>query len=130
MPANPIQYPERIKLNRELKRLILEAENNNSKIIIMGDFNADPKYRNAEGSRHRKNCKFYKYLEDMDFIDTIDICHDVNEITPWYTWRNKDETRKSRIDTMWISNDLVMNLTYSSLLETVLYNSDHSMIIS
>src|SRR3989337_4597039 len=82
MPANPTQYPERIKLNRELKRLILEAENNNSKIIIMGDFNADPKYTNKEGSRYHNSCKFYKYLEDMDFLDMINVCHDVNETTP------------------------------------------------
>ena len=31
---------------------------------------------------------------------------------------------------MWISNDLTTKLTYSSLLETTLYNSNYSMIIS
>src|SRR3990170_1156173 len=130
MPANPKQYQERIKSNKELKRLILEAENNNSKVIVMGDFNADPKYTNVEGSRYRNSCKFYKYLEDMDFLDTISTCHNINDATPWYTWRNKNETHNSRIDTMWISNDLASELTYSSLLETVLYNSDHSMIVT
>jgi len=36
----------------------------------------------------------------------------------------------SQIDGMWMSNDIILELTYSSLIETALYNSDHDIVIT
>ena len=130
MPANPANYKERVKINKEIKRLILEAENKNSKIILMGDFNADPKFTYEHTNRNSKSCQLYRYLEDMEFVDVIKACHEINEGDPWNTWRNSQNTQMFRIDGMWMSNDIISELTYSSLIETVLYNSDHDMVIT
>ena len=130
MPANPKDFSIRVKVNKEIRHLILEAENRDSKVILMGDFNADPKFTHEHNNRYSKNCQLYKYLEDMEFSDTIKTCHEIDESQPWNTWRNNQGTQKSRIDSMWLSNNLISELIYSSLVETIMYNSDHDMVIS
>src|SRR5687767_15001869 len=96
----------------------------------MGDFNADPKFTHKHNSRYSKNCHLYKYLEDMEFIDTIKACHEINETQPWNIWRNNQGNQTSRIDTIWLSSNITSELVYSSLIETVMYNSDHDMVIA
>jgi hypothetical protein len=107
----------------------------------MGDFNAvnnpivdrtsnRPETKKQSKENWKPEIPLFPYLEDLDFVD---IQKDWEEITsnftkPSHTWKNKEAS--SRIDYIWITQDLITNSIYSFNNRDYEYitNSDHTLL--
>ena len=120
---------EILDLHAYIENLILKSYKDNYRVIIMGDFNVDPKcYEQSlrtNGSFHWKfNIINKLYAQNM--FDTVDLCQDITSQTPFDTYiPNQQNQTSSRIDQIWISEDLVTDTITSNNYTSDLYNSDH-----
>jgi len=120
---------EVLDLHAYIENLILKSYKENYRIIIMGDFNVDPKcYEQSlrtNGSFHWKYNIINKlYAQNM--FDTVDFCQDITPQTPFDTYiPNQQNQTSSRIDQIWISEDLVTDTITSNNYISDLYSSDH-----
>ena len=64
-------------------------------------------------------------------FDTVDLCQDITPQTPFDTYMyipNQQNQTSSRIDQIWISEDLVTDTITSSNYVSDLYSSDHRAV--
>ena len=128
---------------KQIQAIVKKETLANSNIIIMGDFNAtnnpliDRLSNQAEPSktvRKRKSWKpeilLFSFLEDLGFLD---IQKSWEEIVPMpkqssFTWKNK--IASSRIDYIWISQNLASNniSSFKNIDFRHITNSDHTLL--
>ncbi|CAB4482861.1 unnamed protein product [Rhizophagus irregularis] len=112
-------------------KLIKDAQQQHYKLIIMGDFNINyhkfllsqwkPNYK---PSYKQKLLHFLTYSDNL--VDTIPLYHDVTNDNPYNTHKN-NSGHHTRIDYIWISQDLV-NDTYASDQFNPQYSTDHMVV--
>src|SRR5688572_12420721 len=98
----------------------------------MGDFNINYEYFVKEYKRNGTGHWKYGIFKDLlrlNMFDTIDLYHDITPTTPYTTFHpNNTSLTKTRIDFVWISENLITESIYSNLLEAQLYNTDHKAV--
>src|ERR1044072_3998900 len=117
-------------IHTQLRNIIEEAQRNNFKLIVMGDFNVDPlKYKQSyhtHGTYHWKYQVLYD-LEIKNLVDTVELYQNITVQHPFSTYiPNRQHCSPSRIDLIWISRDLVLETLNSNNYEPDLYNTDHN----
>ncbi|CAB4431027.1 unnamed protein product [Rhizophagus irregularis] len=119
-------------LNQIVINLIKEARRNQQQIIFLGDFNIRfDKYEKLKNRRVRIKNQFsiFKYLENHDFIDVhkdflnID---DQNLLKCHSTFQNYSTF--SRIDYLWITNNLYDGVIKAKIIEYNNSDTDHSLL--
>ncbi|CAB4418121.1 unnamed protein product [Rhizophagus irregularis] len=119
-------------LNQIVINLIKEARRNQQQIIFLGDFNIRfDKYEKLKNRRVRIKNQFsiFKYLENHDFIDVhkdflnID---DQNLLKCYSTFQNYSTF--SRIDYLWITNNLYDGVVKAKIIEYDNLDTDHSLL--
>src|SRR5688572_4973478 len=101
----------------------------NTRVIIMGDFNINfekyDKYLKRNGYTHWQN-KLFQHLQRLNMVDSIPLFHDVTPTTPFNTFTpNHPNQSPSRIDFIWISQNLIDESINSNIIDPELYKSDH-----
>ncbi|PKY31581.1 hypothetical protein RhiirB3_393426 [Rhizophagus irregularis] len=119
-------------LNQIVINLIKEARRKQQQIIFMGDFNLRfDRYEKLKNKRVRIKNQFsiFKYLENHEFIDVhkdflnID---DQNLSKRYSTFQNYSTF--SRIDYMWITNNLYDGVIKAKIIEYNSLDTDHSLL--
>ncbi|CAB5390508.1 unnamed protein product [Rhizophagus irregularis] len=119
-------------LNQIVINLIKEARRKQQQIIFMGDFNLRfDSYEKLKNKRVRIKNQFsiFKYLENHEFIDVhkdflnID---DQNLSKRYSTFQNYSTF--SRIDYMWITNNLYDGVIKAKIIEYNSLDTDHSLL--
>ncbi|CAG8669197.1 11381_t:CDS:2, partial [Rhizophagus irregularis] len=112
-------------------KLIKDAQQQHYKLIIMGDFNINyhkfllsQRKPNYKPSYKQKLLHFLTYSDNL--VDTIPLYHDVTNDNPYNTHKN-NSGHHTRIDYIWISQDLV-NDTYASDQFNPQYSTDHMVV--
>src|SRR5262249_49462783 len=78
---------DKLDIYRYIKTLLDSAKLNDSKVIIIGDFNADPdKLSRIMNSNRQPHWKYdlIRYLNRLNYKDVVEICHDTSTLP--YTW--------------------------------------------
>ena len=118
---------KQLTLNK-LKELIQQNQSNNYIHIIIGDFNSTPNPKidilsisKTQKQKKQTNKKLYNLLHNYsDFFRTLHP-HKIN-----FTYEGP--TQKSRIDQIWISNNIIDNLTNTKIIPTNSeFQSDHKI---
>lgn len=145
-PSNPEQRKERAHVTKWMINEIGQFNNNDKHYtIIMGDFNAtvNPKidrYNKNISSNNRSNkpeSSILRFLDNNKFIDTFRIYKEAIKNTELqnntelnFTWENGSGEIKSRIDYIWISDNLADQLFYADIISAHLTSqSDHACVI-
>ncbi|HKQ21977.1 MAG TPA: endonuclease/exonuclease/phosphatase family protein, partial [Nitrososphaeraceae archaeon] len=109
-----------------------QAVATNTRIILMGDFNA--KYEEFISEYRRNHTtrwwnKIFQFLHRLQLVDTIQLFHDINPTNPFNTFIPKNSLLKpTRIDYIWISRDLIDESINSNIYQPELYNTDHNAV--
>ena len=120
------------KIQNHIQKVIKEERLVNSNIVVMGDFNAvnNPMVdRSTKKSDWKPEAPIFPYLEDSGFLDIHKHWEEAihNKKYPSHTWKNTKSS--SRIDYIWLSQDLALNI-YSFKNEEfdTITNSDHTLL--
>ncbi|CAB4384442.1 unnamed protein product [Rhizophagus irregularis] len=112
-------------------KLIKDAQQQHYKLIIMGDFNINyhkflesQRKPNYKPSYKQKLLHFLIYSDNL--VDTIPLYHDITNDNPYNTHKN-NSGHHTRIDYIWISQDLV-NDTYTSDQFNPQYSTDYVVV--
>ncbi|PKY57243.1 DNase I-like protein [Rhizophagus irregularis] len=112
-------------------KLIKDAQQRHYKLIIMGDFNINyhkflksQRKPNYKPSYKQKLLHFLTYSDNL--VDTILLYHDITNDNPYNTHKN-NSGHHTRIDYIWISQDLVSD-TYTSDQFNPQYSTDHMVV--
>src|SRR5438105_4759310 len=122
MKNNELKKQKIINKIKEIIKIIKEGLNEKFKIIIMGDFNSDAEKiqeRINTGSQIKWQDKLIKYLLDLNFSDTDEIINKMHT----NTWFNND--KESKLDYIFFSEELILELVKVITRKTELYKSDH-----
>jgi hypothetical protein len=118
-----------LDVRQKLLEMVNQAYLQNYKLIVMGDFNVDPKILYAHldnGSNVPWQYNILHSLIDFNMHDTVDLCHDIDIRNPYNTYISVQHNQSnSRLDLIWISHDLTRELLASNNLDHDLYTSDH-----
>ncbi|CAJ0826013.1 9747_t:CDS:2 [Entrophospora sp. SA101] len=118
---------ERLQTENETISIIEEGKKNNYSNIIIGDFNADPDKLELDRMNNKKIDRKYhliKFLQNKNYIDI----HTNIEDDKCYTWKNNNST--SRIDLIWMPNNMLDEVFFCETWKSPLYSSDHRMVIT
>ena len=125
--ANRADKIARLDCDKYIIQTIQQAHIQQFKVVIMGDFNADPDILNeliAEGKKFHWKYKLLAQLQQLNLIDTYRIFHNAEGST----W--SDKYRSSRIDQIWIDPDLQLDVLYSTLDCPEVLPTDHHVLIT
>ena len=95
----------------------------------MEDFNIDVDNSNINRQHHTLKLNFIHQLAALDMYDCYNLVHKDTTLNVHITWSHLMQNLHSRIDYIWISQSLIQQFIYCSLLRTTLYQSDHKMIL-
>jgi endonuclease/exonuclease/phosphatase family metal-dependent hydrolase len=112
--------------------LLKNSQKNHFKIILMGDFNINyEKYLSMYHSRGSHNWRYdiFNKLETYNLTETISFFHNITPSKPYHNFFPKSSNKSpSRIDYIWISQDLILESINSELYEIDTFNTDHKAI--
>ena len=116
--------------------IILPNKNNDKKIIILGDYNeynngSIDRWSNYQIQNTNKNFDFIKMLKKYDFTDSFRyINDDERKFTRIgiYNINNNIKYVKTRIDHIYINNNVLEKIKNCQIIEEELLNSDHRLI--
>jgi exonuclease III len=123
---------ELLSLHKYVVDLIHKSQNEHYRIVLMGDFNVDPKHYlhalNTTGSFQWKYSIIHSLIS-KNLTDVTALCHDVSTTAPYDTFYPVQQNyNSSRIDLIWISRDLILETLSNSTFSVDLYNSDHHAV--
>jgi len=75
--SNKEHIKERTQLQQQIISLIQQAQNRHYHVIVMGDFNFDPKHRNVT-SLNRRKLDFILDLEACNLHDNTDLVYNIS----------------------------------------------------
>ena len=127
--ANKLYIKDRKQLQRQIFEIVQQVQTRHYHVIVMGDFNFDPKHRNVTAYNKQK-LDFILNLEANNLHDTTNLVYDITPDTPHNTWFKPNSNIASRIDMIWCTDRLAMDLIDNTLTRTELYGSDHLLITS
>ena len=131
-----VYLPSNKKESNHYQRLIRsiineESKHNNSKIIVMGDFNAvmnpaaDRPNSSVKSHRWKPEAEIFYFLEDWGFTDIHNLWEMEMPSPTWHSSRSH-----SRIDYIWVSDNIATNNIHSFSNKKI-YNvteSDHTLL--
>ena len=128
----------RSNLIQKIKAWIKKGQQQNDYIIIIGDMNADPdKYEEKFVLQQKKIKPKYEIIQMLNNINLLDL-HKITSVnsTPEKTWKqyksNSSDQNKliaSRLDQIWITNNLLYRAIKCEVINDELSNTDHSLLI-
>ena len=110
---------------KKLEDIVISEKKLQAKIIFVGDFNACYDTAMAQEKANRKiswKDRIFQILKKGVMVDISLIYHD----KPLNTWKRAD--KKSRIDYIWITEDLVPDTIYASTNKAHIFETDHSAV--
>ena len=128
----PCNKKESNRYQRMIRSIINEeSKQKNSKIIVMGDFNAvvNPATDRPDSSvrlhKWKPEAEIFYFLEDWGFTDIHNLWETESPSPTWYSSRSY-----SRIDYIWISDNIVINNVhfFSNQKITNVTESDHTLL--
>jgi exonuclease III len=125
LPSNHRDKSHRQEIDKYILETIRHHTANNYRIMLLGDFNASPeklKHYTELNKRIPWELHLIKQLQRLCFVDTYLAFHEC----PQPTWSSHNAS--SRIDLIWISADLHLELLYSRQFAPRLYLSDHLVV--
>ncbi|CAB4425399.1 unnamed protein product [Rhizophagus irregularis] len=119
----------------EIKRLIGEAKRKNYEIIMMGDLNNHYDSflkRKQKGQQIRSKHRIFEYLENISMFDTTNLLFDISEANSRHTFHGNSNNKatSSRIDYIWTSHFLALQLNNQKLYKPNDIKTDHLMILN
>ena len=119
------KFPKKIKYYKDLQNHIIQTQNNESNIIVMGDFNVAPEdidigigeqnvkrwLRDGKTSFQPQERQMWNSIKDIGFVDSWRVKHpEDSSIYSWFDYRSKmfddNPKRGLRIDHIMVSNNL------------------------
>ncbi|EXX58420.1 hypothetical protein RirG_198180 [Rhizophagus irregularis DAOM 197198w] len=116
---------EILEFYTKLEEILIVEKKLQAKIICVGDFNASYDTAIAQQRANRKifwKDRIFQILKKNVMVDINLIYHD----RPLNTWNRSD--KKSRIDYMWVTEDLVSDTIYVSTNKVHIFETDHSAV--
>ena len=113
-----------------IDNLLKTAKKDQFKVIIMGDFNADPikldTIRTRNDTRLHWKYNLLVSLKRKHFKDVIKVCHSSSSQSLPPTWiRN---SLSSRIDLIFIDRDLLPDLIHGQTSKHHIFTTDHRIV--
>src|SRR5215213_9812650 len=126
--SNDAEKEQRKETISILLKWINQGKYENKKIIVMGDFNADPEIWIKEKST--KKLTKYLILEKLKNENFIDLQKITNEEPLKNTWKNNNATK--RLDQIWATNDWAKDIYNCKVLDNAdeLLDTDHNIVIA
>ena len=126
--SNDAKKEERKETVKILLDWIHQGKKENKKLIVMGDFNADPEQWTKE--KTTKNSTKYLILEKLKNENFIDLQKITNEMPLKHTWKNNNVTR--RLDQIWVSREWTKDIYNCKVIvnDDELLETDHNIIIA
>jgi exonuclease III len=131
-----VYLPSNKKESNRYQRLIRsiineEAKHKNSRIIVMGDFNAvvnpatDRPSSSVRSHKWKPEAEIFYFLEDWGFTDIHNLWEMEIPSPTWYSSRSH-----SRIDYIWISDNIAINNVHSFSNQKInnVTESDHTLL--
>jgi hypothetical protein len=114
--------------------LVEHGQRSNYRIILMGDFNVNPEkymsHYNRSGKFHWK----YQIIHDLmnhNMVDTVDLHQDIDDTTPHNTYfPTQPNHNPSRLDLIYVSRDLVVDVLHSNNYQGDMISSDHHAVFA
>ncbi|PKC54570.1 hypothetical protein RhiirA1_477080 [Rhizophagus irregularis] len=116
---------EILEFYTKLEEILIVEKKLQAKIICVGDFNSSYDTAIAQQRANRKifwKDRIFQILKKNVMVDINLIYHD----RPLNTWNRLD--KKSRIDYMWVTEDLVSDTIYVSTNKVHIFETDHSAV--
>ncbi|PKC06958.1 hypothetical protein RhiirA5_418842, partial [Rhizophagus irregularis] len=116
---------EILEFYTKLEEILIVEKKLQAKIICVGDFNSSYDTAIAQQRANRKifwKDRIFQILKKNVMVDINLIYHD----RPLNTWNRSD--KKSRIDYMWVTEDLVSDTIYVSTNKVHIFETDHSAV--
>ena len=139
VPDSATNIANHTLLLNEIKKLIVASENKGFRVIVCGDFNADPDIYEELISARRTISRKYRLLHFLNNKDYYDV-HPTQTIdgqtVTFPTWKRVqyNGTLQSRIDLIWLPGDLIHEYLYSEVWYPPVFESragsDHKFIIA
>ncbi|PKK44862.1 hypothetical protein RhiirC2_804018 [Rhizophagus irregularis] len=119
----------------EIKRLLDKAKRKNYEIIMMGDLNNHYDSflkRKQKGQQIRSKHQIFEYLENISMFDTTNLLFDISETNSRHTFYGNGNNKAtfSRIDYIWTSYFLALQLNNQKLYRPNDIKTDHLMILN
>ena len=112
-----------------IKKCIIEAQQKNHKIMVMGDFNAVPSPRQDRNNNSNSNTPESKIFPLLTSCDLIDCYRLIYPEKAGFTWQRDNSWEKSRIDAIWVPHKWEDRIEEFSLDElSLITNSDHKFL--
>ncbi|PKC57280.1 hypothetical protein RhiirA1_472714 [Rhizophagus irregularis] len=123
--SNNSYKDEILEFYMKLEEILIAEKKLKAKIVCIGDFNASYDTAIAQQRANRKifwKDRIFQILKKNVMIDINLIYHD----KPLNTWNRSD--KKSRIDYIWVTEDLVPDTIYVSTNKVHIFETDHSAV--
>ncbi|PKK60316.1 hypothetical protein RhiirC2_793510 [Rhizophagus irregularis] len=136
IPTTGAGLTEILIFHQELKRLIDQAKHKNYEIVLMGDFNNHyDKYleRRIRGKCTKAIHNIFKYFEDKLLFDSTTLLFDINKNNNRHTFErqgNDNNMIETRIDYIWTTNFLALQINSQKLYRLDGLTTDHLMLIT
>ncbi|CAB4406685.1 unnamed protein product [Rhizophagus irregularis] len=114
-----------LEFYQKLEEIVIAEKKLQAKIVCVGDFNASYDIAMAQQKANRKifwKDRIFQIFKKNVMVDINLIYHD----KPLNTWNRSD--KKSRIDYIWITEDLVPDTIYASINKVHIFETDHSAV--
>jgi exonuclease III len=118
------------QIHSYIYNLLEQARQNKFKSILMGDFNVSyEKYSHEykrKGTFHWSYDILHKLEHRFNMHDTVQLYHDITTTNPYHTFTPRQQNLSAtRIDAIWISNDLTLETISSNNFDPETYDTDH-----
>ncbi|CAB5186586.1 unnamed protein product [Rhizophagus irregularis] len=123
--SNNSYKDEILEFYTKLEEILTAEKKLKAKIVCIGDFNASYDTAIAQQRANRKifwKDHIFQILKKNVMIDINLIYHD----KPLNTWNRSD--KKSRIDYIWVTENLVPDTIYASTNKVHIFETDHSAV--
>jgi len=127
--------PLTLEIHKFVQDTIVQAFKENKYLIIMGDYNLQYElYMKQKKKGHLSwNYQFMKFLDDNHLFDSVAYQkgHDNLKDDPNHTFTpiNRIDSH-SRIDYIYMSSEILNEMTNTRTFEMDLFNTDHSIVIT
>ncbi|CAB4429734.1 unnamed protein product [Rhizophagus irregularis] len=114
-----------LEFYQKLEEIVIAEKKLQAKIVCAGDFNASYDIAIAQQKANRKifwKDRIFQIFKKNVMVNINLVYHD----KPLNTWNRSD--KKSRIDYIWITEDLVPDTIYASTNKVHIFETDHSAV--
>lgn len=122
---------ERIEINTKVIQYIKEAKATRSEVICLGDFNMQYKKYKEKKLRNvlvNKALRFFEKLEELNLWDVHKEFLDMDNTKEIFTYISHNKKHASRIDYIWVSENLFLQLADAKIRSFDGHHLDHKML--